>query len=128
MKTKILSTFELNCSIKKFKQIHNNGWSNAAQKIQNHKNPYGNRNYHRGIPNWVVQEEGISSLAKFWIISSQELTTRAFFSLNDMANNQRILELLEGLPFFGYPIEVASTSHSNITIQVPLPETREQTV
>ena len=59
-------------------------------------------------------------------MKSDEITTRAFFSLEDVTDNQRLIDVLKGVPFLGYPVRIAAVSQSHATLRIPFPETRDQ--
>ena len=67
-----------------------------------------------------------ASLSNFRLIKSHEITTREFFSLVDVTDNQRLIDVLEGVPFLGYPVRIAAVSQSHAPLRIPFPETRDQ--
>ena len=72
----------------------------------------------------VINIRGLSNLSNFRRMKSDEITTRAFFSLVDVTDNQRLIDVFDEVPFLGYPLRIASVSQSHANLRIPFHETR----
>ena len=74
----------------------------------------------------VIRAQGLSNLSNFRLMKSDDITTRAFFSQVNVTDNQRLIDILEGVPFLGYQVRIAAVSQTHATLRIPFPETRDQ--
>ena len=47
---------------------------------------------------------------------TKDITTRAFFSLVNVSDNQRLIDELEGVPFLVDQVRISAISHSHATL------------